>query len=158
MDMSFNIIGTGVCLPEKIVTNEDLSKIVDTNDEWITQRVGVRQRHISTGETSEEALIRELKEEANADVVCKRLIWTEECFWEWDGTKSHTVAFYYLIDFADNVSIPDFSDFIPQRDNENVLLGWLPIKELDSVTIYPEFLKTEILELDDSCKHFITKY
>lgn len=33
--MSFNIKGTGMYVPEKIVTNDDLSKIVETNDEWI---------------------------------------------------------------------------------------------------------------------------
>lgn len=50
--MSFHIIGTGSYLPDHVVTNDDLSKFLDTSDEWITQRVGVRQRHISTGETA----------------------------------------------------------------------------------------------------------
>lgn len=50
--MSFHIIGTGSYLPEHVVTNDDLSQFLDTSDEWITQRVGVRQRHISTGETA----------------------------------------------------------------------------------------------------------
>lgn len=112
--------------------------------------------HVRVGETSEQALIRELKEEADSDIVCKRLIWTEECFWEWNGTKSHTIAFYYLIDFADSINSPAFSGFTPQNDNENILLGWLPIEELVNITIYPEFLKTEIFKLDDGCKHFVT--
>jgi 3-oxoacyl-[acyl-carrier-protein] synthase-3 len=42
------IIGTGYYVPEKIVTNADLEKILDTNDEWITTRTGIRQRHVST--------------------------------------------------------------------------------------------------------------
>ncbi|OGT43772.1 MAG: 3-oxoacyl-ACP synthase [Gammaproteobacteria bacterium RIFCSPHIGHO2_12_FULL_40_19] len=40
------IAGTGSYLPEKILTNADLEKIVDTTDEWIVQRVGIRRRHI----------------------------------------------------------------------------------------------------------------
>ena len=44
-----NILGTGLYVPEKIMTNEDFSKIVETNDEWITTRTGIKQRHISTG-------------------------------------------------------------------------------------------------------------
>ena len=52
--MNFKIIGTGMYVPENIVTNDDLAKIVDTNDEWIRQRVGIHQRHISTGETTSE--------------------------------------------------------------------------------------------------------
>ncbi len=47
------IAGTGSYLPEKILSNDDLSKIVDTNDEWITARTGIRQRHIAAdGETT----------------------------------------------------------------------------------------------------------
>ena len=50
--MSFSILGTGMYVPPKVVTNDDISKLVDTNDEWIVQRVGVKQRHISTNETA----------------------------------------------------------------------------------------------------------
>src|SRR4029079_2310506 len=41
------ITGTGSSLPEKRLTNEDLSKMVDTNDEWIVQRTGIRERRIA---------------------------------------------------------------------------------------------------------------
>ena len=40
------ILGTGSYVPDKILTNEDLSKIVDTNDEWIVSRTGIKERHI----------------------------------------------------------------------------------------------------------------
>jgi 3-oxoacyl-[acyl-carrier-protein] synthase-3 len=39
------IVGTGSYLPEKLVTNNDLAKFVDTNDEWIVSRTGIRERH-----------------------------------------------------------------------------------------------------------------
>lgn len=46
------IIGTGHAVPDRIVTNADLSQVMDTSDEWITQRTGVRQRHwIAEGES-----------------------------------------------------------------------------------------------------------
>jgi 3-oxoacyl-[acyl-carrier-protein] synthase-3 len=41
------ILGTGSYFPEKILTNDDLSKIVDTNDSWIVERTGIHKRHIS---------------------------------------------------------------------------------------------------------------
>lgn len=41
------IIGTGSYLPEKVLTNTDLATAVDTSDEWIQQRTGIRQRHIA---------------------------------------------------------------------------------------------------------------
>jgi 3-oxoacyl-[acyl-carrier-protein] synthase-3 len=41
------ILGCGSYLPEKVLTNEDLSRMVDTSDEWIFQRTGIRRRHIA---------------------------------------------------------------------------------------------------------------
>ena len=52
--MSIQILGTGAYVPEKILTNDDLSRMVDTSDEWITQRVGVKTRHISVNESAPE--------------------------------------------------------------------------------------------------------
>ena len=40
------IIGWGTALPEKVLTNADLSTMMDTNDEWITERTGIKRRHI----------------------------------------------------------------------------------------------------------------
>jgi len=40
------IIGTGSCLPEKVVTNKDIEKMVDTTDEWIVERTGIKKRHV----------------------------------------------------------------------------------------------------------------
>lgn len=39
------LIATGGALPSRLVTNDDLSKLVDTSDEWITTRTGIRERH-----------------------------------------------------------------------------------------------------------------
>lgn len=41
------IIGTGSYLPEKVLTNDELSKMVDTSDEWIFTRTGIKERHIA---------------------------------------------------------------------------------------------------------------
>lgn len=46
------IIGTGRYLPEHVVSNDDLSRLVDTSDEWIRTRTGISQRRISTGMTT----------------------------------------------------------------------------------------------------------
>ncbi len=42
-----HITGWGMSVPEKILTNDDLSKIIDTNDEWIRDHTGIRERHIA---------------------------------------------------------------------------------------------------------------
>lgn len=69
------IAGTGSCLPEKILTNEDFTKIVETSDEWITTRTGIKERRIAQpGETtatlSAEAARRALKD---ADISAEEL-------------------------------------------------------------------------------------
>ncbi len=50
--MSIKVLGTGAYIPEKIVTNDDLAQLVDTSDEWIMQRVGVKERHVSVDQTA----------------------------------------------------------------------------------------------------------
>ena len=60
------IAGTGSYLPEKVLTNDDLAKMVDTSDEWIVSRTGIRERHVAaegetTGDLSYHASIRALE-------------------------------------------------------------------------------------------------
>ena len=51
--MYSRIIGTGGHLPEKVLTNLDLEKMVDTSDQWITERTGIKKRHVAAdGETT----------------------------------------------------------------------------------------------------------
>ena len=49
--MSFRILGTGMSVPERIVKNDELANYVETNDEWIKQRVGIAERRVATTET-----------------------------------------------------------------------------------------------------------
>ena len=60
--MGTKIIGTGVALPEKVLTNFDLEKMVDTSDEWITTRTGIKERRIAENETVTELATRAARE------------------------------------------------------------------------------------------------
>lgn len=55
--MSFQILGTGSALPACRKTNDDLSQLVDTSDEWITTRTGIKERRILTTETVTEIAV-----------------------------------------------------------------------------------------------------
>lgn len=46
------ILGTGSALPAKVVTNQELERLVDTSDDWIRERTGIRQRHIAADDES----------------------------------------------------------------------------------------------------------
>ena len=60
------IAGTGSYLPEKVLSNEELARTVETSDEWIRERTGITQRHIAadeqtTGDLAYEAALRALE-------------------------------------------------------------------------------------------------
>ena len=50
--MPARIIGTGSALPERVVTNQELEKLMETTDEWIRSRTGIEKRHIAVEETT----------------------------------------------------------------------------------------------------------
>lgn len=72
------VTGVGAYLPPKIVTNDDLAKFVDTSDEWIVERTGIRQRHQAAddqpvsdlaAEAAREALVAAGKTAADVDLI-----------------------------------------------------------------------------------------
>lgn len=67
------IAGTGGYLPEKVMTNDDLAKLMDTTDEWIRERTGIKRRHVAAdGETSSDmglAAARNAMEMAGTDLA-----------------------------------------------------------------------------------------
>jgi len=107
------------------------------------------------GEVMSEALIREFREETGADVCCRKLLWSEECFWTWKSRKAHNIAFYYLIELREGSDIPD-DEFVSQKDNCDVVLGWMSIDDLNEITIYPAFIRQDIHHLDGEMKHYVT--
>lgn len=50
-NMGLKILGTGKYLPSTVVTNEDFTRIVDTSDEWIVKRTGMKERRIASEPT-----------------------------------------------------------------------------------------------------------
>lgn len=77
------IIGTGSALPDKVVTNEMLSQYLDTSDEWITSRTGVKRRHVISDEKLEDLAIdaaRKALEDASIDpseldfIICSNVV------------------------------------------------------------------------------------
>ena len=70
--MSIKIIGTGMAVPEKCVTNDDLANFLDTDDEWIVTRTGIKTRYICTHESLTDlstAATKQALEKANLNVT-----------------------------------------------------------------------------------------
>jgi len=72
--LSFNIIGTGSCCPKKVVTNDDLATFLDTSDEWITTRTGVKARRVCNDEKINDLAVESTKQALeNAKIEAKNL-------------------------------------------------------------------------------------
>ncbi|MBE6356495.1 MAG: ketoacyl-ACP synthase III [Lentisphaerae bacterium] len=73
--MGIRIAGTGRCIPEKILTNDDLEKMVDTSDEWIVTRTGIKERHIAEADQTTSDLAAEAAKKAleNAGITADML-------------------------------------------------------------------------------------
>ncbi len=68
---NIKFISTGSYIPEKIMTNFDLEKLVDTSDEWIYSRTGIKNRHFSTGENTSDLAVKAAQnaiDKANYDI------------------------------------------------------------------------------------------
>lgn len=75
--MGVSIIGTGSYAPSAILDNAKLSKLVDTNDEWIIERTGIKRRHISKDETTEDMALKACQkaiEKLNIEKECIDMI------------------------------------------------------------------------------------
>ena len=64
---SVGIVGLGSSVPDKIVTNDDLSKVMDTSDEWINSRTGIRERRIASKDIATSDLCTEAAKKAIED-------------------------------------------------------------------------------------------
>lgn len=67
MTRSVGILGVGGYVPEKVLTNQDMEKLVETSDEWIIQRTGIKERHIAAPEQATSDLAYEAAKMALAD-------------------------------------------------------------------------------------------
>lgn len=108
------------------------------------------------GESSEEALVREIKEELNVDLTDFYPLWVNECFFDDAGKTYHEIGIYYRV----NIEKIGFSHYdktfkIKEAHRTNYY-EWLSIDELESVTLYPQFIKNEIKDIDN-LKLIITK-
>ncbi len=75
------IAGTGGYLPERVLTNKDLEKMVDTSDEWIRERSGIKRRHIAADNemTSDMAVAAARKAIKAAGIGARRYRFDHRC-------------------------------------------------------------------------------
>lgn len=151
-----------------IKTNEGLfnhrvASVIVNNGKLLAQRnnkdnsyylVGGR---VAFGESTEDALIREVNEELNISITSYKPLWVNECFFIDDGKKFHEIGVYYLVDIG-NTGFNHFEKVFETKEAHRTnTYEWLDIDRLDEAALYPQFIKEEIKNLDLGLKLIITK-
>ena len=113
--------------------------------------------HIRVGEISEKAVAREYFEETGALVEPVRLLFIGETFWEWKGRQSHSISFEYLLRMLTPPDLPFDGTFKPHKDNDKVVIGWVPLEKVKELIVYPEVLKDYLEALPEKPVHYISK-
>ncbi len=115
--------------------------------------------HVRRGETSQEALIREFKEEINADIQVEKMLFVGENFFPWGKQACHQISLYYHVSLRDDTQIPLEGVFkvIDELENKKIDLDfcWIPLSELKKVKVYPTNLVDDLIILPENVKHFI---
>jgi len=115
--------------------------------------------HVEFGETNEQTLIREFKEEIGTDILVNELKWVGEIFFPWGDKPCHQICLYYMIELADDTQIPLDGKFIAEEHlegrNFDIEFHWIPLEYLKCIEVYPTNAKELIVCLNEGVKHFI---
>ena len=116
--------------------------------------------HVEFGETNEETLVREFKEEIGADIKVGDLQWVAEVFFPWGESPCHQICIYYAIDITDE-DIPKDGMFMAKEHiegrNFDLEFHWVPIEKTAELEIYPADSAKLLPELGKGVKHFVYK-
>jgi 8-oxo-dGTP pyrophosphatase MutT (NUDIX family) len=111
---------------------------------------------VKLNESSEEAVVRETFEETGIEFEIDRLAFIHENFFNEEITREHyhELAFFYLMKVPSNINFVCKS-FGEQGEKED--LYWLPVDDLESYHLYPEFFKTKLSRIINGFEHIISK-
>lgn len=113
--------------------------------------------HVSFGETNEQTLVREFKEEIGVNVSVGELKWVQENFFPWGNKPCHQICLYYIIDIEyDNIPKEDMFIGIEERKFK-LEFHWIPLSELNNMEVYPKNVVDLINKIDQGVQHFISK-
>jgi ADP-ribose pyrophosphatase YjhB (NUDIX family) len=115
--------------------------------------------HVNFGELSEQALIREFKEEIGADIHPVRLLWIGEIFFPWGERDCHQISLYYLIELCNETQIPLDGIFYAndeiERKTVRLEFSWQNLTDLNQFEVYPIPVKAKLMNLSDCIEQFV---
>lgn len=112
---------------------------------------------IQFGESAHEAILREAYEETNIRLEIDMLSYVHENFFtmDSDGEIYHELCFFFLL--KPNSRLREMKRDTFTEEYGDVSYHWIPLDKLSDYHMYPEFFKTELLNLSDKTKCFITR-
>ena len=150
-DYIFSYRVAGICIHNSSVL---LQKPVNSND------YAFPGGHIEFGETNEQTLVREFKEEIGADIKVGNLKWVGELFFPWGDKTCHQICLYYEVEITDGRT-PKSGCFMGLELHENkefdMEFHWIPIEKTDDYQIYPAQASKWLRSVYKDVKHFIYK-
>ena len=115
--------------------------------------------HVAFGETNEQTLIREFKEEIGADISVGELKWVAEIFFPWGDKPCHQICLYYMIDILPDTKIPMDGKFIGDEQlegqNFNIEFHWVSFDEVKNIEVYPMNAAELLGKLHEGVQHFV---
>lgn len=102
---------------------------------------------IQVGERTEEAVIREVKEELGVKAQARQLAFVVENRFEQAGVHFHNIEFHYLVDLLEDAPLT------MQEDARQLPCRWIALNQLHTVPLKPGFLKTVLPEWDGQLRH-----
>lgn len=137
-----------------VIINDDMILAQKNPKDGTNYLVGGR---VQFGESTEEALIREVKEELNINIKTYRPLWVNENFFSDNTTDFHEIGMYYLVDISDTVFNHYENAFEIIEQYKTNYYEWLDIDKLDDSILYPAFIKDEIKNISNELKLLITR-
>lgn len=112
---------------------------------------------VEAGETSDAALLREMREELEADVRIGRLLWCVENLFTLDGERAHEFAFFWEMTLPSGVASVRRATFEAFDGGVRQRFTWVPIAEVAPAGLLPAFLSTELRELPERTQFLVER-
>ena len=148
-DWVFSYRVAGICIHEGRVL---LQK--PTNDTAFAFPGG----HVAFGETNEETLIREFREEIGAEIRVGELKWVAEVFFPWGSRPCHQICLYYMVELQEEHT-PREGSFRGTEELENrsfaLEFHWVPLEEAAELELYPTQCRELLGKLHEGVRHFV---
>lgn len=111
---------------------------------------------VEAGENVANAVVREMREELEQDVVCGQLTYVVENFFEDRGRQNHEIGFYFQASFEDGSRLLDAKQsHIGIEGNRRLEFRWFPLAGLGGVDLRPSFLRQSLCEPTPHFKHIV---